>query len=279
MRNKQVNKLFYFLAFLNLSIAAFLIFKVQMLQGEYRAGDKIYEQIYQIATEATDAEAPDKSLELPYYMAECDVYENEKQGFQINFDKLQDFQIVAWLYSPDTVINYPIAQGTDNEYYLTHLIDGTVNRNGCLFMDCQNSGEFSDENTIIYGHHMASGKMFASLVNYADQAYYDAHSVLYLFTENKQYRIELFSGYTTTADSSAYTLTFKDKYVFADWIGNVSKKSDFSASVKLTANDYIITLSTCAYSFPNARYVVHGKLVEIEDNFDEASLIKGKYGC
>jgi sortase B len=162
------------------------------------------------------------------------------------------------------VINYPICYGTDNQYYLTHLADRTNNRNGSLFIDCNNSGDFSDDNTIIYGHHMSSGKMFARLVRYADQSYYQAHPVMYLTVGETRYRLELFAGYTTTADSDAYSLNFGSEEEKDLWLQEVSARSDFIPNqLTLCSEDRIVTLSTCAYSFPNARYVVHGKLTEL----------------
>lgn len=172
--------------------------------------------------------------------------------------------IVGWLYSPGTVIDYPVVQGEDNSYYLTHLADGSPNRNGCLFIDCDNAADFSDDNTILYGHHMQSGAMFASLVNYADQDYYEAHPYLYLVAEGVPYRIDVFSGYDAAVSDTAYSRSFATKHDFARWMRQVAAKSDFQADLELTTDDRIVTLSTCAYSFDNARYVLHGRLVRLE---------------
>lgn len=172
--------------------------------------------------------------------------------------------IVGWLYSPGTVIDYPVVRSEDNSYYLTHLADGSANRNGCLFIDCGNAVDFSDDNTIIYGHHMQSGAMFASLVNYADQDYYEAHPYLYLVADGVPYRIDVFSGYDAAVSDTAYSRSFAAKQDFAQWMRQVAAKSDFQADLELTTDDRIVTLSTCAYSFDNARYVLHGKLVRLE---------------
>lgn len=183
----------------------------------------------------------------------------------VDFDSLGEISgnIRAWLYLPDTVINYPVAQAENNSYYLYHLADGSRNANGCLFIDCKNRSDFSDPNTIIYGHHMNSGKMFASLVKYADQSYYEEHPVFYLATEQGKYRLEIFSAYTTTYDSPAYTLKFATKEEHTDWLQEIKKKSVIHTPVTVAENDRIVTLSTCAYSFHNARFVVHGKMNRI----------------
>lgn len=90
--------------------------------------------------------------------------------------------IVAWLYGADTGLNYPIVQAEDNDYYLYRLLDGTWNKNGTIFMDYVNRSDFSDQNTLVYGHHMKSGAMFGALVQYKKQEFYDAHPYLYLYT-------------------------------------------------------------------------------------------------
>lgn len=170
--------------------------------------------------------------------------------------------LAGWLYCPDTELSYPVVQGKDNSYYLDHLPDGSENRNGSLFMDCGNREGFADENTLVYGHHMASGKMFACLVSYADQAYYEEHPIVYFITEDKDYRLELFSGYTATTASEAYTLCFSTEDEFAGWLERARRRSDFVSGVQAGADDRVVTLSTCAYSFQDARYVVHGKVTE-----------------
>lgn len=192
------------------------------------------------------------------------IPEEKERILDIDFAALKEEvpDLAGWLYCPDTEISYPVVQGQDNSYYLDHLPDGSGNRNGSLFMDCGNREGFADENTLVYGHHMASGKMFACLVSYADQAYYEAHPVIYFITEETDYRLELFSGYTAAVASEAYTLRFSTEGEFAGWLERAQRRSDFVPKVQAGAGDHVVTLSTCAYSFQDARYVVHGRLTE-----------------
>ena len=161
--------------------------------------------------------------------------------------------MIGWIYRPDTTINYPVVQGDDNAYYLKHLADGTENRNGCPFLDVQNRPDFTDDNSIIYGHHMQNGTMSAGISWYEDQSYYDEHPVMYLMTPSATYRIELFSGYITTMDSSAYMQTFGGIREHTDWLKDVSGRSDFRANLEISAYDRVIRnrYSTCwAAAFP-----------------------------
>ena len=265
-------------------VAAFFLWQVYQQEQEYKEGDEVYALIEQMAAQSSSEGAPEEtpghslppessSAETPSApeepVTEPVVTPNPEAALipDINFDALEGVgsNLVAWLYSPETVINYPVAQGQDNFYYLNHLADGTENGNGCLFIDWKNTPDFSDENTVIYGHHMQSGKMFASLVNYADQSYFEEHPVIYLTTRTGKYKIELFAGYTTDRNASAYTLRFATKHEFAEWLREVSDKSDFRTSIRLSTEDHIVTLSTCAYSFYDARYVVHGRLTLVEE--------------
>lgn len=260
-------------------IAVFFGWKIYQQEMMYKEGDETYEMIERIAQAAPiDEEVPVNRPEPPLLEpessepisdAEEPIEPQEPEETipvaEIDFAALKEVNsdVVAWICCPDTVINYPVVLGGDNEYYLTHLVDGTENGNGTLFIDWKNARDFSDENTVIYGHHMQSGKMFACLVEYADQAYYDAHPIIYLVTPEAKYKIELFSGYTTTFDSSAYMLRFSSSHDYAEWLREVARKSDFKANMHLSTNDHIITLSTCAYSFYDARYVVHGRLTQV----------------
>lgn len=254
--------------------AAFFIRKIILTEQEYAEGDASYDALAKLIQEepdespaSSDAEVSDADSEnQSENTIDSDGGENAIPGIDLDAAQSVNDDIVAWLYCPDTVIDYPVCYGDNNSYYLTHLADGTYNRNGCLFIDCKDSGDFTDDNTIIYGHHMASGKMFASLIKYADQGYYDAHPVMYLTTEDATYKVELFSGYVTDTGSSAYTINCGTRHEFAEWLREISGKSDFRPNgITISTEDHIVTLSTCAYEFQNARYVVHGRLVRLED--------------
>lgn len=188
-------------------------------------------------------------------------------GISVDFDALREINpdLVGWIYCPDTAINYPVVQGEDNDYYLTHLLDGTTNRNGTIFADAKNSSGFVDQNTILYGHHMKSGAMFAALEGYREQTYYDQHPVLYLLTPEEDYQLQVFSAYVTSATDEVYTIQFDDEENFQRWLGRQETRSDMNSDVSVTGADRVITLSTCAYDFYDARYVVLAKLVPIDN--------------
>ena len=117
-------------------------------------------------------------------VAVTEVREGEKAPISVDFAalKAENPDIVAWLYSADTPINYPVVQSDDNNYYLRRLTDGSYNSNGTLFVDFRDAPDFSGFNTIIYGHRMKSKAMFGTLPGYLEQEYYEEHPVMYLLT-------------------------------------------------------------------------------------------------
>ena len=156
----------------------------------------------------------------------------------------------------DSCINYPVVQAKNNDYYLYRLTNGEYNTCGSIFMDFRNDYNLTDKNTIIYGHSMKNGTMFAPLLNYRKHDFYDNHRIIYYCTKEKMYRVELFAGLTVDDDSEIYNLVNLDE----NKISNLKNKSDFKSNVIVSNEDKIITLSTCAYEYQNARYVVMGIL-------------------
>ena len=179
---------------------------------------------------------------------------------QVDFESLRAVnpEIVAWLSIGDTNIDYPVAQHSDNDYYLHHLFTGEWNSSGCLFMDCKNHADISNRHTIIYGHHMDNGSMLQNLMYYKDQPFYDAHPTAQLFTPDGTCTVEFFAGYVTSVDGNAWQLDFATDAEFEDWIESAKAKSLFESPVTPIIADEIVTLSTCSYEFYNARFVLHG---------------------
>ena len=226
-------------ALIALVSAGVIFFATQLLSAhlEYRHGAEVY------GSTAEEAVSLPAQEELP----------------TVDFHDLTQIneQVVGWLWCPDTTINYPVVQGQDNDFYLTRLIDGSEGECGTLFLDCKAKG--TDRNQVIYGHHMKDGSMFASLLHYQEQGYYDQHPVLYYITPEQSYEVRLFAGFTTQAVSVAYNRRF-DRCDFKEWLAEMKNQSDFQSKTTPTTSDQVLTLSTCAYSFKNARYVVMGTL-------------------
>lgn len=180
----------------------------------------------------------------------------------VDFDALlaENGDIVGWLYCEGTNINYPLVQGKDNDYYLHHSYDRKESRTGAIFVDAENRPRFTDSNTIIYGHHMKNGGMFARLVDFSDQEYFDAHSVMWLLTPEQTYKVQLLGGYLTSADSDSYTIFAGACEEFDDYLAGVRAASDVHTEEEMPSDGRYIMLSTCEYDFEDARYVLHGRI-------------------
>ena len=164
----------------------------------------------------------------------------------VDFDTLQSVNpdIQAWLYMSGSSIHYPVLQAEDNSTYLYRLADGSANAHGSLFIDCRNAGDFSDWNTLIYGHNMKDGSMFGGLKKYRKQAYYDAHPEMTLFTPEKTYRMEIFAAVTTDVSAAVYRVPAarEERDELVQW---AQRNSEIECDVSIGTEDRIVTLSTC----------------------------------
>ena len=177
--------------------------------------------------------------------------------------------IIGWLTLPDTAINYPVTQTNDNEYYLHHLYDGTYNKTGCLFADYENKEDFSDRNTIIYGHNMRDGSMFATLNEYDEQSYYDGHPQMYLVTPDGGYIVDIFTAFVAKpgesgSDTSPWRLDWKDDGAYTTWLSEMAGRSVIETDVTVTSSDKVLTLSTCTPGGAS-RFIVMGKLEAVNN--------------
>ena len=177
--------------------------------------------------------------------------------------------IIGWLTLPDTAINYPVTQTDNNEYYLHHLYDGTYNKVGCLFADYENQEDFSDRNTIIYGHNMRDGSMFATLNEYNEQSYYDGHPQMYLVTPDGGYVVDIFTAFVAKpvesgSDTSPWRLDWKDDGAYTTWLNAMKERSVVECDVTVTSSDKVLTLSTCTPG-GTSRFIVMGKLSSVND--------------
>ena len=233
--------------------------------GQYKESADTYAGLSEYVTPAeTDgengnAEAPEEtgasSISLP----------------TVDFESLlaQGPDVKAWLELPGTVIQYPVAQGEDNSYYLKHLYDGTSNKVGCLFIDYENAEDFSDNNTIIYGHNMRDGSMFSTLVEYKAQAYYDEHPEMYLVTPEGGYVVEVFSAFVASpeesgSETSPWALEWKDSGAYTTWLSAMQERSVIETGVSVTSSDKVLTLSTCTNGGAD-RFIVMGRLVAVTE--------------
>lgn len=165
---------------------------------------------------------------------------------------------IGWLYIPNTNISYPVTQGRDNEYYLSHAFDGSSLKAGTIFLDCRCENRFMNPVNILYGHSMKNGTMFAGVLNFADSSYFDSHRYGWLATPETVYLIDFFSCAKTDSNDGLYS----GNTPITEWIPHICEKSAVLRGIEYTDNDRFISLSTCSYEYENARTILTGKLIE-----------------
>ena len=168
--------------------------------------------------------------------------------------------IIAWIFIEDTIIDYPVMQGSDNQYYLNHLPNGASNKMGSIFMDCNNTPDFTDDVTYLYGHHMKSGEMFAILKSYGETSFYEAHRIINIYTPFADYEVEVFAGYIVSASMERPPMRFGDERAFNDYLNMITSRSILKSDVGVSYGDRLVSLVTCNYNVDNGRLILVGKV-------------------
>lgn len=215
---------------------------------EYKKGDELMEEIAQYVS-------------IPQENA------SEDEKFLVDYDALAEINpdFVGWLYLEGTVINYPVVQGEDNNYYLSHVFEGEQHKYGSIFMDYRNHANFEDFNTVIYGHRMNSGAMFGSLIEYKNQEYYEQHPVFMLYTKEQVYRLEIFAAYEIEAKMENVPFHFATDEEYQAYLDSAMAQSDIQTDVSVNTSEHIVTLSTCTKTNQNKRFIVQAKLVAVSE--------------
>ena len=233
--------------------------------SEYRKGVRTYENLESyVSAPETAPQNTAEQIDTPEIPTMETLPEEANSPFpKVDFVALKAIceDVVGWIYIPDTRVNYPIVQGEDNDQYLYHLLTGEYNSSGSIFLDAEVAGDFSDPNSIIYGHNMKNKSMFGDLVEYKKQAFFDAHPTAMLMTPEKNYYVHLYSGYVVDSWGDAWIKSFAEGE-FEAWLSDTKEKSRFTSDVIPTAEDKVLTFSTCTYDTHDARFVLHGILEE-----------------
>ena len=168
---------------------------------------------------------------------------------------------VGWIRAEGTNIDYPMVKSNDDTYYLQHTFKRQKNSVGAIFLDYRNKSDFSDKNTVIFGHHMRNDTMFAQLNLYKNSYFANLHPFVIIDTPVKHLKYEYFASYIMPSNKNILMFNFPDEKAFSNYISVSKAQSAYKSKMKFTKDDKILTLITCTYEYDNARYVVHFKLV------------------
>lgn len=202
------------------------------------------------------------------------INELEQSGIEVpdkdlDWDSIheENGDIYAWIYVPDTTVDYPVLQHpTDNSYYLNHNMDGTTGYPGCIYTEDFNSKDFSDIHTVIYGHNLRDKTMFSSLHNFEDEALFNKDHYIFIYTEDYVFVYQIFAAYEFDSLHLLDNYDYTNEYVYEDYLRNIYQTTDRIANVRadihVTTADKIVTLSTCTADHDsNRRFLVTGVLV------------------
>ncbi len=228
-----------------------------------------YEQMAQLKEQSPVASSGNLSEEevVIHYTEDTkdtpEVLEEYKNLFNLNK------KLIGWLKIDDTIIDYPVMQTTDNEYYLDHNINQEKDRNGALFLDKDCDVLAPSTNLIIYGHHMKSGRMFGNLDDYASEKYYKEHPIIQFDTIYEKGTYEIMYVFRSHVYSEAEVVfkyyQFIDCYSeqeFDSYMQEMAAMSLYDTGVTAKYGDRLLTLSTCDSTVEDGRFVVVAKRID-----------------
>ena len=224
-------------------IILFSLYKVGTILYGYYQGNSQYEEVQEIAKPEKNGDEQD-----------------------INFEGLRNINkdVKAWIYLKDTVIDYPVLQTTNNEYYLYHMFNGEENGAGSIFIDYRCENPFADFNTVLHGHRMKDGSMFKPLVQYTDADFYREHKTIEFTTPTQKYHCRIFAAATIPADSELYQIHFYSDEEKTAYLERLDDANQLDTDVKVDADDRIVMMSTCTAELDDNRFCVFGKLIAVE---------------
>jgi len=189
-----------------------------------------------------------------------DAYAVDGDGDLPNIDwaalKAVNSDIVGWLYVPKTPLSHPIVRGADNDYYLNHTADGSWNPSGAIFLDYQNSPNFTDISNYIYGHNMLGNAMFSEFTKYTDPSFFTDHPWVIILTPEKIYRLHVRAAIECKGSEEVRRLSFAsdgDFHDFKAFLGGFLKSGQYDSLLESTN---LYCFSTCKFMDTSARVIV-----------------------
>ncbi len=204
-----------------------------------------------------------RSFAALYGLEEYDVPEKK-----LDFDALRrDYNphIYAWITVPGTAIDYPVLQHPDRpDYYLTHNLDGSQGYPGCIYTQPANSKDWSDNQTVIYGHNMRNGSMFAGLHDYEEDGFLEEYPYVYIYTEDSVRVYRIYAAYPFTDEHLLTGYDTVTQQGFEEYLRLTEKtareKGYYDEDAAPGTGNPVITLSTCIADQPSRRYLVQAVL-------------------
>lgn len=189
------------------------------------------------------------------------------ESFRVDFKGLRQINedVLGWIWFEHMDISYPIVQGTDNEYYLSHSFYKEEIKCGSIFMEAENASDFSDDNTFIYGHNMKDKSMFAKLNQFQEETVFQENPEFFIYREDGICKYRIFSCYVADVEWDSFMYQFADREQYGAWQKTIKDRSNYDTGFLPEPEQKTVTLMTCTPVGENYRFLVHGALVEKTD--------------
>lgn len=279
-KRRQIHVIIYLLLSILMALSIIYIINFFSLKQEAKEQSKLLNTTNILTMEDTN-ELVQNHLENEKENVESDLEEDKdtttenieektqetERMLQVKQLQEQNTDIVGWLEIENTNINYPVLQGTDNSYYMTHNYKKENSKNGAIFLDANYNWNIPSNNLLIYGHNLGNGMMFQELLKYEKKSFYSQHPVIRFTTAEEDAQYEIISVFK----SRVYYKSEKNVFRYYHFINNESEK-EYNQFVKNAKNaslyaidatasygDQLITLSTCSYYVEDGRFAVVGR--------------------
>jgi len=233
-----------------IAVFCFAAYKIISSQLEYKQANDEYDKLN---TAYVKIEAAPEIVEIDGE----EVMENP-----IDFAGLEaeNSDIVAWIEIGAIEASYPVMQAEDNDFYLHRTFEKVYNFAGCIFLDYNNKADFTDKNTIIYGHNMKNGSMFGNLKKFKEEGVYESNPYIWVYTKDYIYKYEIYACQEISVNKRL-PINLASNRRFMEYVRESLENSDIDTKVTVDKDDRVISLYTCTTN-SSSRFIVNAKLVE-----------------
>lgn len=257
-----------------------MLISVTLLTGSVRYLYQCREEKQQILEEVENLKKMGQSVQPEIYKKvkrdksekKMAVKQQKKESKQndypvsINLEQIEkhNSQVTAWIEIPDTPISYPIVQGKDNAYYLTHTFQDEESLYGSIFLDCENNRGFTDSHSVVYGHNMQDGAMFSFLNQYENPEVMQEHPYIYVYTSDRAFVYRIFSVYQAVLGDVSYEVGLPlESLQYEKQLKQLAYLSEYETDTPIDATRPFLTLFTCNGQLSDSeRTAVHAILEE-----------------
>ena len=248
-------RFFEFLLFLMLAMCLFFIY---LRNTQDQRAVQLYSEAGRLVRVADASESALAPSATPFPAEDApgaEVKEETRNGMDLSPLQEVNADVVGWIEIPG-ILSYPLLQGGDNAWYLSHAWNGEENSAGAVFLDYRADAGLGEFNTLIYGHRMRNGTMFGSLKHYKDADFWRENPSVYFANENGTWRYDIYAAYETGLMAATYQREFSEPEKKQDFIRYGLERSVIDTGITPTVEDTIITLSTCSGGGRDTRWVV-----------------------